>query len=231
VSLAADMIIHTLRGPRTVAQLAAMEAAVYCFQWDGGKITVGRIFVNAEHRMAQTHRVVLDDGTSLHVTPDQVLLTREGDQVDARYVSAGTRVMPLYLKARKRDAHPLFKQLGEHRRALPAACDRKAWRSVARLVYEWATEEPIPSGVRVRHQDGNPENCEPTNLVTEGKPRRGNKSKLRRMAERVWAPPPNNHRILGQEQFEQEQVYDVLPQIGETFAAGGIFLMGAYGAV
>jgi len=231
MALAADMIIHTLRGPRTVAQLAAIGETVYCFQWDGGKIAVGRVFVKPEARTEQTSRVVLDDGTSLHVTADQVLLTRDGDQVDARYVSAGTRVLPLYLKPRKRDGHTLFKQLGEHRWALPAACDRKAWRSVARLVYEWATEEPIPSGVRVRHRDGNPENCEPTNLSSEGEPRRGNKSKLRRMAERVWAPPPNNHRVLGQEPFEEEQVYDVLPQIGDTFAAGGIFLMGVYGAV
>lgn len=227
MALAADMIIHTLRGPRYVAQLAAMEETTYCYQWDGGKITIGRIFVRAEPRVEWTRRVVLDDGTSLRVTSDQVILTRDGGQVDARYVTAGTRVMPLYLKTRKRDKHPLFRQLGEHRRSLPAACDRKAWRSVARLVYEWATEELIPSGVRVCHRDGNPENCEPTNLSSEGKPRRGNKSKLRRMTEKVWAPP-SNHRILGQEQFEEEEVYDVLPQVGDSFAAGGIFLMGVY---
>jgi hypothetical protein len=227
VALAADTIIHTLRGPYPVYRLAAMEESVYCFQWDGGKITVGRIFVRTEPRTEWTRRVVLDDGTSVRMTSDQVVLTRDGGMVDARFVVANTRVMPLYIRVRKKDKHPLFKQLGEHRRSLPAACDRKAWRSVARMVYEWSTEGPILPGVRVRHQDGNPENCEPTNLATEGQPRRGNKSKLRRMGERAWGVP-NNHVVIGQEQFDEEIVYDVHPQVGDTFAAGGVFMMGAH---
>lgn len=227
MALAADTIIHTLQGPRRVCQLAAMGEETYCFQWNGSRITVGRIFVRPEPKTAWTRRVVLDNGKSIRVTDDQVLLLRDGKMVDTNLLSANTSVMPLYIKHRKRDGHPMFRQLGEHRRnnAL-APCDRKAWRSVARMVYEWATEDLIPTGVRVCHQDGNHENCESSNLVTEGKPRRGNKTKLRRMAERVWAP--DNHRVIGQEPFDEEEVYDVLPQMGDTFAAGEVFMMGVY---
>jgi hypothetical protein len=227
MALAGDTIIHTLRGPRPVHRLAQMEETVYCFQWDGGKITVGRIFVRVESRKAWTHRVVLDDGTSLRVTGDQIMLTRDGNQVDAGYLAAGTSLLPLYIKLRKRDRHPMYRQISERRKALPARCDQKPWRSVARMVYEWATEGAIPPGVRVCHQDNEPSNCTPTNLATEGQPRAGNKTKLRRMAERVWAP--GNHQVLGQERFDEEDVYDVLPQVGDSFAAGGVFMMGAYG--
>lgn len=227
MALAADTLIYTLRGPLSIRRIAEMGEPVHCLQWDGGKITVGRIEVPDEPRNEWTRRVVLDSGTSVRVTSEQVFLTRDGNMVDARYLVAKARVMPLYIRVRKRDKHPLFRQLGEHRWSLPAACDRKAWRSVARMVYEWATEEHIPSGVRVCHQDENPQNCAPSNLVTEGQPRRGNKSKLRRMGEEVWGAP-DNHVVVGQEPFDREVVYDVRSQVGDTFAAGGVFMQGMH---
>jgi hypothetical protein len=227
VSLSGETIIHTLHGPQTVEKLAAYGEDVYCFQWTGARISVGRVFVKPESKSEWTRRIVLDNGTSLRATNDQPFVTRAGAQADASFLAEGSRLMPLYLKDRKRDKHPMLRQLGDHRKTAPAACDRKRWRCVARMVYEWASEGHIPPGVRVRHKDGDPQNCDPSNLLVEGKPRRGNKTRRRRLAERVWAP--GNHQVVGVEPFGREDVYDVLVQIGDTFAAGGVFLMGAYG--
>lgn len=227
MALAVDTTIHTLQGDRRLADL--QDAVVHTFTWTGKRISVGRIYVIPEPQTAWTRRIVLDNGKSLRVTSDQVILTRSGNEVDARLVSKGTSVMPLYLGRKTKGNYPIYRQLSEDRREAKAPSDRKAWRSVARMVYEWKSGNPIPPGMFVRHIDKDPENCHPDNLRLEGKPRRRNKDRQIERLKRLGHRTPNNHKVIGQEQFAEEAVLRVIPQAGDNFAACEVFVMGAYG--
>ena len=229
MGLSINTVIHTLEGDKALWSLRDQE--VHIFTWTGTKITVGRVYVLPEQEEADTRRVVLDNGKSVRVTPGQVLLTRLGDMVDARFVRAGASLMPLYLAQKKKGGYPIYRQLSDERLAAKAPSDRKTWRSVARMVYEWRAGNPIPPGMFVRFIDKNPKNCRPDNLCLEGKPRTRNKDrKLERLKKLGRRPAPDNHSVVGQEAFGKEPVMRVIPQDCDSFAAGEVFMMGAYGA-
>ena len=229
MALASETIVHTLCGDRRLYDLADQETHV--FTWTGRKISVGRIYVVPDEETAWTRRIVLDSGTSFRATSDQVILTRTGNMVDARYAAAGTSVMPLYLSRKKKGGYPIYRQLSEDRKTAKAPSDRKTWRSVARMVYEWRSGDPIPPGMFVRFIDNAPKNCHPDNLRLEGKRRDRNKDRqIEQLKQLGRRKAPNNHKVVGQEQYAEEPVMRVIPQDCDNFAAGEVFLMGAYGA-
>ena len=231
MSLAGDTIVHTLTGTKTVARLANEDDAAYVFTWNGAKIVAGRIYVPPVPMRTQTRRVVLDNGRSLRVSADQEFLAFTGEDppgvktVRAADLKPGASLVPLYLGRKKQGGYPIFKQVGAHWKHASCASDRKRWRGVARMVYEWASGEALVPGLRVKHKDGNPDNCHPDNLYIDGTPRAGNRSKLHRLLELQRSLRPGNHKVAGCEPWiEEEDVYDVLPQDCSNVSAAEVFL-------
>jgi len=231
VSIAGDTVIHTLTGPQTVTRIANTDKAVHVFAWNGAKIAGGRIYIPPTPCRAQTYRVVLDNGRSLRVSADQRFLVftksepKGVETVQAIDLKPGTSLLPLYLGRIKQGGYPTFKQVGDHWKRSACASDRKRWRSVARMVYEWASGDALVPGLRVKHKDGNPDNCHPKNLYIDGTPRPGNRSKLNRLLDLQRKIMPGNHKVAGCEPWiEEEDVYDVLPQDCSSVAATEVFL-------
>jgi hypothetical protein len=101
---------------------------------------------------------------------------------------------------------------------------KRVVRPVAELVYEWRTGAPLPAGQLVRHKDGNLQNCDPDNLYL-GK-RYARKRKLVRFLEFQRSLIPGNHRVVGVEEFGEDEVADVLTD-AQFFAADEVFVNGA----
>lgn len=231
MSIAGDTIIHTMSGPQTAVRIANADEPVYVFSWNGAKIAAGRVYIPHTPTRAQTYRVVLDNGRSLRVSADQRFLVftnwepRRVETVRAADLKPCTSLVPLYLGRIKQGGYPTFRQVTDHWKHAACASDRKRWRSVARMVYEWASGDALVPGLRVKHKDGNPDNCHPDNLYIDGTPRKGNRSKLHRLLDLQRQIMPGNHKVAGCEPWiEEEDVYDVLPQDCSSVSATEIFL-------
>lgn len=224
MAIAADTIIHTLSGAERASTLAASHQEFYCFTWDGLRITVGRTKLVPEPRRAPTVRLALDDNTVLRVTADQLAVLRDGGE--ASPFSSGLSLMPLYL-GRTTAGYPTYKQTGELYKKAIAPCDRRRVRLVARMVYEWVAKTPIEAGRIVRYKNSDKTDCTPENLRIEGKPhpKRKPKHRLMKLARVAQMKTPNNHKVVGFEPFEEEDVFDFLDTGCGTIAAGGIFLV------
>jgi len=224
VAIVGDTIIHTLRGDKRADKLAALGEPFWCFTWTGEKITVGRARLAPLPRKAEVQRLVLDDGTSLQVTPDQLVVHRDGT-IGSPF-QTDLSLMPLYL-GRTTHGYPTYKQMGESYKKAVAPCDRRRVRLVARMVYEWKTKEPIETGMIVRYKDGTKRNCEPDNLRLEGKPhpKRRNKFTALHEAQQIKVKTPNNHKVAGFEPFGVEDVFDISEGDCENLGVGGIFLV------
>lgn len=221
--VAEDTIVHTLRGPRQVGQLAIAVETVWCFTWAQGRISIGRC--SFEHVGEQElHRVVLDNGKSLLMSADSVLLRRDGQEQPV-IALAGKSVMPLYLSELS-NGYPSYRQLYEHRASAPAPADRKPWRSVARMVWEYRSGCRLLPGFLVRHLDGDRTNCCPDNLRLEGRPqRRPRRNTVRRHIEAQNMTLPKNHKLLGFTPWGQEPSVRAVPVDCASVAMGEIFMV------
>lgn len=251
MSLAASTIVHTLQGAFTIATLAMRAEPIYGFTWDGTRITVGRVRVEAAGQKS-THRLVLDNGTSVYVSTDQQVISRE-TLLPVNPTTAGLSVLPLYL-GKTTIGYPTYKQQDDLWRDAPAPCDRRRVRLVARMVYEWKMRSPIEMGMIVRHNDKNPQNCHPDNLRLEGKAGKGRlrgtlKDHLKaqqmiakfnpnpqQSQQRPPEPPQpkkkggNNHKIEHWEPWGPEETYDLVGVECSNFAAGEIFFAVTHGS-
>ena len=97
VAVVGETMIHTLRGPQTVAKLAAYGEPTFCFTVRDGRITVGKVMVWPEPYEANTNLVVLDDGTTFRATPYQGIVRRDGGQA-VLLPPLEMSCMPLYLR-------------------------------------------------------------------------------------------------------------------------------------
>lgn len=222
--IVADTIIHTLRGDKRADKLAATGEPFYCFTWTGREISVGRARIAPAPKPVEVLRLVLDDGTSLHVTPDQSAVHRDGN-IGSPF-QADLSLMPLYL-GKTTHGYPTYKQMGDGWKKALAPCDRRRVRLVARMVYEWKTKEQVETGMIVRYKDGTKRNCEPENLRLEGKPHPRRRHKFTRLheAQQIKVKTPNNHKVAGFEPFGIEDVFDISESDCENLGAGGIFLV------
>lgn len=225
--VSADTVVHTPRGNKFVGVLAAKGETVFCFTYSLGKITLGRVGFEeiGEH---ETMRVVLDNGTTLRCVPGTKLISRKGDVVDAVHPEA-LSVMPLYL-SRTTNGYSIYRQVRDDRRDAPAPSDRKPWRSVARMVWEWRTGQRLHPGFCVRHLDNDRANCHPDNLRVEGKPqRRPRKNKLRRLIKAQRMKSPGNHKVVGTTSWELEPVCRIVPLDCTNIGLSEVFV-GAHGS-
>jgi hypothetical protein len=222
VAIAADTIIHTLRGDVPAGQLAN-TGEFLGFTWNGKQITVGRACFNPEPRRVPTMRLLLDDGKSLRATEDALVVQRDG--VEGEPWMHGLSLMPLYL-GKTTHGYPTYKQVGEGYRKAIAPCDRRRVRLVARMVYEWKTGMPIETGMIVRHKNGSRVDCYPENLHLEGKPNPKRRTKFVRLKEAQQLKVPNNHRVAGFTAFgDDDDVLDFAEGSCENIAASGIFVV------
>ena len=228
--IAGDTLIHTLQGDVPAAILAAKNSMVYGFTWTGTRIGYARLCVEPFARPMMSHRVVLDSGTSIRVSNKCRFVCRDGEAALAIALE-GESVMPLYLKESS-NGYRLYRQLREDRKLAPAPSDRKGWRSVARMVAEQVREAPLPAGYFVRHVDLDRNNCDPLNLVLEAtdKPTRRKKRPLDDLIAGSRARLPNNHKIVGQIVYGEEEGFTVTPIDASNFAAGEVFIQATHGS-
>jgi hypothetical protein len=191
-----------------------MGEMVLCFTVSMGKITLGKVGFEMAEKV-KTYRLVLDNGKSIRVGPNTQLVDRQGDYVtldEIMNLPPTTRsVMPLYLSM-STNGYPLYRQIRDDRAQALAPSDRKPWRSVARMVWEWRTGRRLEPGFLVRHIDGNRVNCHPDNLRSEGKPQKKPRSnKLRRHIDVQRMRSPGNHKVLGIAPWDVEPVCRVVP--------------------
>lgn len=221
-----DTNVHTLRGDRKAGALARTNETFYGFTWSQDRIVYGRVTAESAGEQ-ELLRVVLDNGKSLLVSPGSILLRRDGEKtaMSNKSFSSGLSVMPLYLSETTNN-YPTFRQVTERRSDAPAPSDRKPWRSVARMVLEHKTGEPLQPGFLVRHLDGDRRNCHPENLNLEGRlqkyPRR---NKMRHHIEVQQMTVPGNHKVLGYETWGTEPVVRLVPVDCTSVAVGEIFMV------
>lgn len=207
-----------------------MSETVYAFTYAAGRIQLGRVgFEHAEPE--ETCRVVLDNGKSLRCPLNTEVLSRDGDPVRVFNLKAvfgleqAVSVMPLYLKTTPA-GYVQFRQVWDRRTEAPAPSDRKPWRSLARMVWEWRTGQRLQPGFVVRHVDGDRSNCHPDNLRLEGTPqRRPRKNKLRHHIAAQRLKLPNNHKVVGIAPWEVETVCRVVPLDCTNVALDEVFVV------
>jgi hypothetical protein len=218
-----DTPVHTLQGDIPAGRLAVTNATVHCFTWSAGRIIYGRVtFEEAGEQEVQ--RVVLDNGKSILLSPSSTLLNRAGEEKPLLTLP-GKSVMPLYL-SETTHGYPTYRQVFEGRRDAPAPCDRKPWRSVARMVWEHRTGRRIQPGFLVRHVDKVRRNCDPGNLKLEGRPQqKGRRTKTRQHIEAQRMKVPNNHKLLGFEPWGRESCVKAVPIDCTAVAMGEIFVV------
>ena len=228
--IAGDTLIHTLHGDVPVAVLAAKNATVYGFTWTGDRIGYARICVEPFARPMMSHRVVLDNGASIRVSNKTRFVCRDGESALAIALE-GDSVMPLYLRTSSQ-GYKMYRQLREDRREAPAPSDRRGWRSIARMVAEQVRGAPLPAGYFVRHVDQDRTNCSPLNLELEAtaKPTRKKARRADHLIAGHRATLPNNHKIVGEIVYGEEDGYDVTLIDASNFAAGEVFIQAPHGA-
>jgi len=220
----ADTTVHTLTGDKSAGTLANTEEMVWCFTWGQDRIMIGRVsFAHAGEQ--DLHRVVLDNGKSLLLSADSVLLRRDGAPKPLLTL-AEKSVMPLYL-SKNTVGYPTYHQLCEqHRHDSLAPSDRKVWKSVARMVWECLTGHRLEPGFLVRHIDGDRRNCHPENLKLEGKPqRKPRRNKMRRHIEAQRMTIPKNHKLVGFTPYGVEQAVRAVPVDCVAVAMNEIFVV------
>ena len=222
--IAGDTLVHTLSGDVPVSVLAAKEESFYGFAWFGNRIGYARMFASETSKTMMSHRVVLDSGSSIRVSNLTRVVCRDGESA-LMIALEGDSVMPLYLKPSSL-GYSTYRQLREDRKLAPAPCDRRGWRSVARMVAEQVHGEPLPAGYFVRHVDGDRTNCSPLNLHLEAteKPQRKKSSATSRLIEANRARLPNNHCVVGEMVYGEEEGFDITPIDASNFAAGEVFI-------
>jgi hypothetical protein len=223
VIVSAETVVHTPRGDRFVGNLARMGETVYGFTYTMGRIQLGRVgFERLEPE--ETCRVVLDNGKSLRCPLNTELVSRDGDNLRV-FQANDQSVMPLYMKTTPA-GYVQFRQVWDRRKEAPAPSDRKPWRSLARMIWEWRTGQRLQPGFVVRHIDGDRSNCHPDNLRMEGKPqRKPRKNKLRNHIAAQRMTLPNNHKVVGIAPWGDEPVCKVVPLDCTNVALNEVFVV------
>lgn len=221
--VSAETVVHTPQGDRFVGNLASLEETVYAFTYTYGRIQLAR--VGFEHAgEEETARVVLDNGKSLRCPLNTELVSRDGDMLRV-FKLEDQSVMPLYLK-KTSGGYVQFRQVWHLRKEAPAPSDRKPWRSLARMIWEWRTGQRLLPGFVVRHIDGDRSNCHPDNLRAEGKPqRRPRTNKLRFHIAAQKMKVPNNHKVVGIGPWGVEPVCKVVPLDCTNVALDEVFVV------
>jgi hypothetical protein len=180
-------------------------------------------------------RLVLDNGTSLRLTRDHLVLSME-EPAPVTFCQEGLSVLPLY-KGKTTLGYPTFCQQGTLWRQAPAPSDRRRNRLVARMVYEWKSGQPVQTGQVVRYVDGNRMNAHPDNLRIEGAGGKGRvrgtlKNHIRAQKEvaRLAQKGGKNHKIVGWEDWEPEETFDLVSDQCSNLAVGEIFVAVTYGS-
>lgn len=230
MAVTGDLILHTLLGPLTVERAAIHGEPFLCFTYRDGHITVGKVLVWPEPRLAEVNTIFLDDGTTFRATSDQEVVRRDGGSA-VLTPPLELSCMPLY-HGHTTNGYPTYRQVGTRHKKYPAPCDRRRYRLVSRMVYEWKSGEQIPMGMKVCHRDGNKANTHPDNLYLDGRPqkkgrRRKAANKLMMLRASQILKLRDNHRILAVKRFGEEAVYDLDTALPGCFnvGAGGIFLV------
>ena len=95
--LTADAAVLTPRGPQFVGDLYE-KGPVLVFVWDGDRITLGKIEV-FESRMGVPHAIDLDDGSTLRVSPETMVLLRSGAPRFLEQLKPNASLLPLDRKS------------------------------------------------------------------------------------------------------------------------------------
>lgn len=229
MSIGGSVLLPTLSGPLLASTIAGRgDATVYGFTWAEGQITVGHATL-VPARTKPLMRVVLDNGQSLLLSKDQLVVHRDTFE-HVSFNQEGLSVMPLYL-GRTTLGYPTYQQQGALWREAPAPSDRRRNRLVARMVYEWKSKLPIETGLIVRFVDGNRTNCLPSNLRIEGKPKKGRVRgslkghiKAHKQIQKL-VKGGRNHKIVGWEPWpDEEESFDLVSEQCSNLAVGEVFV-------
>lgn len=221
--------IPTLAGTLLASVIASRgDSSFYGFTWDGERINVGHAKL-VETAAKPLMRVVLDNGASLLLSEDQLVIHRDTSEA-VTFAQEGLSVMALYL-GRTTLGYPTYRQQGVMWRNALAPSDRRRNRLVARMVYEWKSKQQIETGLIVRFEDGNRMNCSPDNLRIEGKPKKGRVRgtlkghiKTHKQIEKL-TKGGRNHKIVGWEPWpHEEEVFDLVSDQCSNLAVGEVFV-------
>lgn len=99
--LAGDSLVSTLfQGPRPIQWLAEHKAneefLVFCWDFNKQDYSLGWAYNPRQTKVAQTIRVMLDDGTNFRCTPDHRILLRDSTWKHAGDLRFGDELMPFY---------------------------------------------------------------------------------------------------------------------------------------
>ncbi|MGE3483747.1 MAG: hypothetical protein AB7L09_03325 [Nitrospira sp.] len=151
------MTLQTASGPvkieeifdRTVRNPDHVEIV---FIWTGSRLFFSEIKDFRPLGEEQIFDVVLDDGSTVRVSPSTHFMMRNGDRKTAPELAPGDSLLPLYLEE-EYHGYPTYRIPG-----------RDVKQKIYRLMAEWKLGHPLDRGTEVKHLDGNRKNYHPDNL-------------------------------------------------------------------
>jgi hypothetical protein len=169
--LSGDAQVLTLgEGPKLVIDLAG-AGLTKVYTWDGERVTVGEVEILEDSRLSIPQAITLDDGTTLKVCSETMLLTRSGAPRYPEQIEAGDSLLPLYTKT-DGNGYLIYQEPGVWHKCAKTTRDGYRWRPVSRMVAEWKMERRCAAGDVVSFISKDRTNCHPDNLKISRKPRK-----------------------------------------------------------
>lgn len=174
--LAAESQIATLNGVRLAGDLVD-QGPVLVLTWDGDRVTVGEVVFAKDSRLIIPITIVLDDGTTVTVCDQTMLLLRSGTPRFLDQIDGGTSLLPLYMKFDKSGC-PIYQEPGDWHKGALTGGDKNRWRRLSRLVAEWKLGRRCEPGDVVSYLSDDRSNCHPDNLMVSKKKRKPTQKKV-----------------------------------------------------
>jgi len=93
-----DTIIHTLKGDFSIEQLMQMEDTYYVYCCDGEKLRISKALKPIYTKRAGVYRISFDNGESIKLTDDHLIMIRNGEFRMVKNLKPGTSLMPFNYK-------------------------------------------------------------------------------------------------------------------------------------
>jgi len=222
--LTGDAVVATLRGTEFVADLAD-RGPTKIFTWDGDRITIGEIEVG-ETQTQISYALDLDDGNTLRVSSETMVLLRNGAPRYPEQLEEDTSLLPLYFKF-DGDNYTLYRQVGDWRKGALTTRDSYGWRRLSRMIAEWKMGRRCQPGDVVSFVDGNRTNHDPENIkVSQKRPRKPKRKQ--KFAEPVFKAHEfirkHNHKLVQVRLDTSTDLFSIRGLDGANLAVNGIFV-------
>lgn len=222
--LGPESLVYTLSGPQFASDLAN-AGPTFVYTWDGDRVTVGEIEIGRVRR-AFSLSFDLDDGGSVIVCKETMVLIRSGGPRFVEDLPPQTSLLPLYLKI-DADGYLMYQEPGTWHKKAETTRDSYRWRKVSRMVAEWKLGRRCAPGDIVSFIDENRENCHPTNLKIEHKAPRKPKKKSK-FAEPIFVAhrfiKRNNHKLTQVSVSISRELFSIKGLETTNLVVNGIFI-------